>query len=87
MRLNKSKPYGIVYGHSVIAFEQDGQQFGPQGESIDWNALQADVEEHTQTSLDRASAAIDKAKLTRSEAIKAGIARARRQAEQPVDGI
>ena len=28
MKLNETRPYGTVYGHSQVAYEQDGKQFG-----------------------------------------------------------
>lgn len=27
MKLNESRPFGTVYGHSQVAYEQDGKQF------------------------------------------------------------
>lgn len=30
-KLNKKEPYGVVYGHTDIAFEQDGRHFRPDG--------------------------------------------------------
>ena len=29
MKLREDRPYGIVYGHTKISYEQDGHQFGP----------------------------------------------------------
>lgn len=29
MKFNKNEPYGTVYGHTEIAYEQNGQQFKP----------------------------------------------------------
>lgn len=29
MKLREDRPYGTVYGHTKIAYEQDGRYFGP----------------------------------------------------------
>lgn len=31
MKFDKTEPYGVVYGHTEIAYEQDGKQFRPDG--------------------------------------------------------
>lgn len=35
MKLREDRPYGIVYGHTKIAYEQDGHQFGPDKQMLE----------------------------------------------------
>jgi hypothetical protein len=33
-KLNFKQPYGVVYGHDIIRYTQEGKNFGPRGEEI-----------------------------------------------------
>jgi len=77
VHLRKDRPYGIVYGSPYVAFEQDGHQFGPDLQSIDQEAVKIAADQAAVDSLEVATSAIEKVRLSRSEAIKAGIARKR----------
>lgn len=35
LKLDKHRGYGIVYGHTTVAYEQDGLQFRPDGTLYD----------------------------------------------------
>lgn len=77
MKLRKDESYGIVYGHPVIAYEQNGRQFGPDLEAIDWEQIKVETDSNAVDDLEAASAALARVKQSRSEAIKAGLARKR----------
>lgn len=79
MKLRKDESYGIVYGHPVIAYEQNGRQFGPDLQAIDWDTIKVAEDAEAVKDLEAAQASIDKVKISRSEAIKAGLARRREQ--------
>ena len=40
-KLDYEQPYGIIYGHPGLGFEQNGVHFGPNGELIErWSTLE-----------------------------------------------
>lgn len=86
LKLIKTESYGIVYGHPIIAFEQNGHQFRPDGTLIDWNSIDKAEEVAIEANLDTAQEAINKARSARSEAIKAGLARKKREAANSLTG-
>jgi hypothetical protein len=49
MKLREDRPYGTVYGHSKIAYEQDGRQFGPDKMEIEGPVLDPPVLDPTPT--------------------------------------
>ena len=78
-KFNPNRPHGTVYGHSEISHEQDGQLFRADGSMIDKEQLQLDENLLIVRELDKASNAITNVKQSRSDAIKAGLARKRAQ--------
>jgi len=76
---DRHRPHGTVYGSSEIAWEQDGQQFRPDGSMIDWDEVKAEKADEITQGMDEAAKALEKAR--RSQAIKEGIARKRAQQE------
>lgn len=42
-KFDKHRPHGVVYGHTAIAFEQDGKQFRPDGTLYEEAKNQADL--------------------------------------------
>ena len=79
MNLRRDRPYGIVYSHPDIAFEQDGNHFRPDGTLYDLEAATIKDDQDTVEHLDTAKEALDHVRQKRSEAIKAGLARRKAQ--------
>jgi len=74
-KFDRHRPHGTVYGVSEARWEQDGEQFRPDGTWIDFEAQKAQATDEVTEGMDAAQKALDKAR--RSQAIKEGIRKAK----------